>query len=368
MSLSSTSDPPLWIALDDDEVDIATILVRHGVNTDLWIEGPEGCLQTLLHRAIDENKDSAACFLIRAGCDINSPRKPGPNGEGGEEAHDLATPLHLCCQWGLEAVIETLLEHGASINARDVEGKTPLHMAIESGHKTIINKLLDQSGLDLTSRDKMGHSAFACAMTFKNQQAAQRILQLEPSAADQLDSKGRNFLHTAILKCDLESVLFLLSIHANVHSKTQDLSKMSPLLLAVSKGNEMIVRNLLLAGASVADLNNNGQTALQVAAESGLDHICSILLSNQIDYSLVDSRGNNALHLAVKEGHLSVVRVLLTESEIDAEAPNNKGRNPLHVLANFGKETSVDIFGLFMECMPNYPLNRPDADGNSRRL
>ena len=39
------------------------------------------------------------------------------------------------------------------------------------------------------------------------------------------------------------------------------------------------------------------------------------------------SRGNNALHMAVKEGHWEVVRVLLTESQINAEATNFKGLN-----------------------------------------
>lgn len=29
-----------------------------------------------------------------------------------------AGPLHLCCQWGLEDVVQTLLEHGAFINAK----------------------------------------------------------------------------------------------------------------------------------------------------------------------------------------------------------------------------------------------------------
>lgn len=38
---------------------------RYGVDTDSWSEGPEGCLQTLLHRAIDENSETAARFLIR---------------------------------------------------------------------------------------------------------------------------------------------------------------------------------------------------------------------------------------------------------------------------------------------------------------
>lgn len=57
------------------------------------------------NRAIDENKEAAAIFLIQAGCDLDSPRIPGPNGEGGDEAKDRASPLHLCCQWGLEPVV-----------------------------------------------------------------------------------------------------------------------------------------------------------------------------------------------------------------------------------------------------------------------
>ena len=67
------------------------------------------------------------------------------------------------------------------------------------------------------------------------------------------------------------------------------------------------------------------QTALHMAAENNLPSICSVLLQNGVDFAAVDNRGNNALHAAVKEGHINVVRALLTESQIDAEAFNNKG-------------------------------------------
>lgn len=53
----------------------------------------------------------------------------------------------------------------------------------------------------------------------------------------------------------------------------------------------------------------------------------------RIDFNGVDERGNNALHVAVKEGHIKTARVLLTESRISAEAANTKGRSPLHELA-----------------------------------
>ena len=61
---------------------------------------------------------------------------------------------------------------------QDVEGKTPLHAAIEAGNQEIVDKLIEQNMIDLCSRDKSGLSPFACAMTFKNQKAAQKILQV----------------------------------------------------------------------------------------------------------------------------------------------------------------------------------------------
>jgi hypothetical protein len=40
--------------------------IRSGADVDCWSEGPDGCSQTLLHRAIDENKDTIAKFLVRS--------------------------------------------------------------------------------------------------------------------------------------------------------------------------------------------------------------------------------------------------------------------------------------------------------------
>ena len=61
----------------------------------------------------------------------------------------------------------------------------------------------------------------------------------------QFDMKGRNFLHVAIQKGDLEAVLFLLSVCVSVNSRVHDSTQMTPLHLAVISGNEMIVRNLV---------------------------------------------------------------------------------------------------------------------------
>lgn len=113
---------------------------------------------------------------------------------------------------------------------------------------------------------------FACAMTHKNNKAAEAIIKREPGAAEQVllkgsvlsdqelpsaldsnsvcaqvDNKGRNFLHVAVQNSDIESVLFLISVQANVNSRVQDAAKLSPLHLAVQAGSEIIVRNLVPA-------------------------------------------------------------------------------------------------------------------------
>ncbi|XP_011309262.1 rabankyrin-5 [Fopius arisanus] len=359
---------PLWDALDSNQEDTASILVTHGADTDCWSPGPDGCVQTLLHRAIDDNKEEIAQFLIRSGCDLNAPRKPGPDGAGGDEAKDNCTPLHLCCQWGLEQVVQTLVEHGANVNARDAEGKTPIHVAIQNQHEQIISLLLCHPSIDLSSRDKKGSSPFASALIVRNNKAAQAILERLPSAAEQFDNKGRNFLHMAIQKGDMESILFLLSIQVDVNSRVQDVIQTPPLHLAVTSGNEMLVRSLILAGARINDTDAHRNTALHATAKAGHAAIVSALLQNGINFDATNADGDNALHVAVRDGHVSVVRALLTECTLDAETVNLKGRNPLHELARCGRDNAATICDLFLETMSQYPINNSDADGNTPLL
>ncbi|KAI5634043.1 ankyrin repeats (3 copies) domain-containing protein [Phthorimaea operculella] len=152
--LDANGVPPLWAALDSGQEEVASILVRNGADADCWGPGPDGCLQTLLHKAIDENKENLAQFLIRSGCDVESPRKAGPSGEGSDVANEKQSPLHLCCTWGLAQVIQFLIRSGCDVESprkagpsgegSDVanEKQSPLHLCCTWGLAQVIQARL----------------------------------------------------------------------------------------------------------------------------------------------------------------------------------------------------------------------------------
>lgn len=66
------------------------------------------------------------------------------------------------------------------------------------------------------------------------------------------------------------------------------------------------------------------RTALHVASEVGNASAVLALIQNGADFDALDVEHDNGLHIAVREGHLTVVKTLLTESSINAEAVNLK--------------------------------------------
>jgi len=66
---------------------------------------------------------------------------------------DGRTPLHVAAQAGHKPVVELLVARGADLNARDEDSRTPLHLAAAEGHKDVVEFLLDK-GADVDVKDK----------------------------------------------------------------------------------------------------------------------------------------------------------------------------------------------------------------------
>ena len=66
------------------------------------------------------------------------------------------TPLHAACRHGLVNLVRSLLEAGSNANIqtslsadedRGITKQTPLHVAVEAGHKDIVKVFLDFKGI-----------------------------------------------------------------------------------------------------------------------------------------------------------------------------------------------------------------------------
>ena len=72
------------------------------------------------------------------------------------------------------------------VTLKDFEGNTPLHLAIQNQHSSIIEILLREKEIDLKLRNIASHSPFATALMRKNNNATSLILKKEPNAAEQV--------------------------------------------------------------------------------------------------------------------------------------------------------------------------------------
>ncbi len=150
---------------------------------------------------------------------------------------------------------------------------------------------------------------------------------------------------------------------------------------AAAKGDKELIKLVLNRGfVDINALDSNQYTALHLAAKNGFSEIVEILLGHTqsdssklltregtasffsvlddspggqslrsfqkevpIDTSTRTQKGETALHLAAREGHLDVLQLLIGFSDINAQ--DKEGNTPLHLAAQEGR---VDILRFFM--------------------
>jgi uncharacterized protein len=137
-------------AIQERNIKMVKILLRNGVDTH--IKNVDG--DTPWHCAIIANsKEIAEVLLKRGGTKIVE-----TTNKSGE------TALHLAIKYGYLSMAQWLLENGANINAKDVQGNTALHYAISLGREDLIKLLLQQKELQINARNNLANTALHCAV------------------------------------------------------------------------------------------------------------------------------------------------------------------------------------------------------------
>jgi ankyrin repeat protein len=181
--------------------------------------------------------------------------------------------LYLAVQRGDLDQIERHVFWGSDINQPDVDGHMPLHVAAEQGRWPVA-KLLIKHGADINALDRDGHSPVYIALMAGRTQVVQHMVKMgahvEPD--ELLAEAVRNGV------ADRDVVELMLEQGADINHLTSEGE--TPLILAIKKGERLLVKRLILHGADVNKPGKAGAMPLVMAKTQGNDSIIRLLQQN----------------------------------------------------------------------------------------
>ncbi|XP_028406292.1 serine/threonine-protein phosphatase 6 regulatory ankyrin repeat subunit B-like isoform X2 [Dendronephthya gigantea] len=274
-----------------------------------------------------------------------------------------STPIMVACKEGKNALVEKLLERGASLSDIDMDGMTALHYAAVSGSESTVKVLVKQKSELTLATNNQGRTALHLACT--------RIAGAVPV------------------------VKFLVKSMGEEAKTTRDKDGNTPLLLAVETGNQLVVRELLAnkskeqlrvvkadsgdsafhycarkkdvemarilidAGSAINLKNNDGQTAFHIAAYEGDEGMIKLLsTSNKLSADIQDNYDRTAVHIAAERGFSDIVEYLVDKVKVDVNFRAKTGDTLVHIAAQNGHSDTVLTL-----LKKGVPLHMPNKSG-----
>ncbi|GMP77269.1 hypothetical protein CsSME_00033593 [Camellia sinensis var. sinensis] len=290
---------------------------------------------------------------------------------------DGETPLHIAARKGHLDIVKELIERAKRLGRDEVESgggaakemlratnkdnDTALHMAVRNGHSGVVELLTTEDPEFTHQPNNAEETPLYLAVERQLDDVVFMILKNCKSPAYG-GPKGQTALHVAVacpwrtessktfskMKLD-QSAQFLLDWNQDLIKETdehQDLIKKTdehgwtPFHYAACLGNHYGVKLMLEKDKSVVYITTNEEgdekTALHIAAANGWHQVMEEILSECPDcWEMVNSEGQNVLHIAVVEQQKEVIKYIFNKSWI-IHLINQKdieGNTPLHLLA-----------------------------------
>ncbi|XP_062560703.1 ankyrin repeat domain-containing protein 27-like [Armigeres subalbatus] len=335
--------------------------------------GHQNLLLLLLHSGININSTSndqhtslhLACLNGHSGCvkallyfsehmkihvDIDAQTKLGQ------------TALHYAAKWGFSDIVETLLEHSATVNVTNRVGATPAKYA----HNSKIMKMLKDAHAEELKRRQ---SSDCCPVGNENYV----LISDDDLLDDEVFLEYRNIDEmkridkavSAIAAYDTKLACYYLGLEVfpssplinNLQPKDYSSEKIChPLCTCQRCLNDSADFYTLLrkpfTSQSIAPIkinlnvtNGDGCTALHIAAISGNLDMINILLDHRASVIVRNKSGCTALHLACRERRLNVIKLLISRcrSEDIVDLKDCRGDTPLHYAVEQNQLRIVEI-------------------------
>ena len=275
--------------------------------------------------ATDNKQAQAALFLIQRepSCNVNA------------RDRKAKTPLMLASKHGLVEVMAALMVKGARVGAVDNYGHRALHHAIHNKQTQAVLFLIQRELLwDVNARDRRGKTPLMLASMHG---LVEVMAALMVKRVEAVDNDGATALHHAIHNKEAQAALFLIQREPSCDVNARDSKGKTPLMLASKHGLVEVMAALMVRGANVEAVDNDGHRALHHAINNEETQAVLFLLRRDTpcDANALDSQGNTPLMLASKHGLVEVMEELLANGAdfADVQDDANMVRSLRHFMA-----------------------------------
>jgi ankyrin repeat protein len=262
-----------------------------------------------LHRAITENNKELVKSLLENKSFLNESDLQGN------------TPLILAIKLKRPQMVSLLLKNGASPVKTDANLNTPLHIATQNNHLAMVKTLLKATpGIDhknISGQTALHIAARNCYLEIFN------FLLKENADTSLTDSAGNSVLHLACTGTETARINIcknILELQPRKLVNLRNYSDYTPLHIAAINGAKKLVPLLVKAGADIDARLPDGSTALFFCRPKLIPHLISL----KADKLLKNNRGLTAFEYALLNGlkkRIHFFRNYMKKSKISQ--PNN---------------------------------------------
>ena len=306
---------PLHYACESGSLEGVKMLVRAGVGVRATNNRGQTCLVRAVHAARYGHIEALRYLVCLPEVDVNY-----------RQAGNITALHYAVDEKPRTDVVQVLIDAGADIDAKNNEGRSPLHSACASGELDVV-KMLVEAGAGVRDTNGRGETCVVLAARNGHTETVRYLLGLPEVDVNHVHRRCAG--NYTALQCALENnkpdvVRVLIDAGADIDAKNN--YGCSPVHSACVSGTLDIVKMLVRAGAGVRATDNDGWTCLISAAFFGhIDIVRYLVGLPEVELNHRDTAKNyTALHYAVEENHTEVTQVLTDALLLQFEAAKSR--------------------------------------------